>query len=99
MDNKTKKNLLHALGEAIADFGMIQNGDRVVVCLSGGKDSYSLLDLLLDVQGRAPISFDLFAINSDQKQPGFPADVLPQYLRTRQSPSDVRFVICNLSSV
>jgi len=88
-ENKLGKRLLRLAGQAIAEYRMIEAGDRVMVCLSGGKDSYGLLDLLLTLRSRAPVDFEIVAVNLDQKQPGFPADVLPRYVASLGVPFHV----------
>ncbi|MGN6518153.1 MAG: tRNA 2-thiocytidine(32) synthetase TtcA [Dokdonella sp.] len=86
---KLAKRLRHQVGQAIADFNMIEDGDRVMVCLSGGKDSYTLLDILLKLQAKAPVRFELVAVHLDQKQPGYDPDVLPAYLRALGVPFEI----------
>jgi tRNA 2-thiocytidine biosynthesis protein TtcA len=84
--NKLQKRLRHYVGDAIADYNMIEAGDKVMVCLSGGKDSYTMLDVLVGLQKTAPIDFEIIAVNLDQKQPGFPEHVLPEYLQALDVP-------------
>ena len=87
--NKLHKKLRRLVGQALTDYDMLDNGDKVMVCLSGGKDSYTLLEILLSFQQHAPIDFEIVAVNLDQKQPGFPEEVLPEYLSSRSIPFDI----------
>ncbi|MBS0591690.1 MAG: tRNA 2-thiocytidine(32) synthetase TtcA [Proteobacteria bacterium] len=87
--NKLAKRLRRLTGQAIADYNMIEEGDRIMVCLSGGKDSYTLLDMLRQLQAKAPVRFELVAVHLDQKQPGYDAEVLPKYLRAIEQPFEI----------
>src|SRR5262249_44477969 len=87
--NKLSKRLRRQVGQAIADYNMIEDGDRIMVCLSGGKDSYTLLDILRQLQAKAPVKFELVAVHLDQKQPGYDAEVLPRYLRAVDMPFEI----------
>jgi tRNA 2-thiocytidine biosynthesis protein TtcA len=87
--NKLQKKLRRQVGNAVVDYGMIEDGDKVMVCVSGGKDSYTLLDILMNLRLNAPIDFELVAVNLDQKQPGFPEDVLPEYFESVGVPFEI----------